>query len=151
MLRSRYAPYVAHLYIFAVLGIGTFGVVASGSVRSSVVFLFIGGVAAAGTFLGRTALIVASAYTVAALAVLAWAETQGLFHKASFAIGLNVWATQATCIVVVGIMVYFNRVRSEQAHQQEVGELRRGRHSNWSATSRSERSARVLSLHARCP
>ena len=144
MLRSRYAPYVAHLYIFAVLGISTFGVVASGSVRSSVVFLFIGGVAAAGTFLGRTALIAASAYSVAALAVLAWAETQGLFHKASFAIGINVWATQATCVVVVGIMVYFNRVRSEQAHQKEVGELMRWKALELERDLAIERSARFF-------
>lgn len=123
LLRSRYAQFVAHLYIFAVLGIGTYGVVASGSVRSSVVFLFIGGVAAAGTFLGRAALIAATTYSVAALGGLAWAEAQGLFQKTSFSVGVNVWATQATCTVVVGIMVYFNRMRSENAHQRELQEL----------------------------
>ena len=144
VLRSRHAQFVAHVYIFAVLGIGTYGVVASGSVRSSVVFLFIGGVAAAGTFLGRTALIAATTYSVAALGGLAWAEAHGLFHKTNFAVGLNVWATQATCTVVVGIMVYFNRMRSEQAHRRELDELQHRQGIERERDRAQERFARIF-------
>ena len=144
LIRMRRGIYIAHGLIFALLILATQGVISSGSVRSSIAFLFVGGVAAAGSFLGRKALFAATAYSVAALAILNWAEVAGWIHKGNPQVGLKVWATQATCIVVVGIMVYFTRERARKAHQFQVQELLRRKETEQERDQAKERFARIF-------
>jgi PAS domain S-box-containing protein len=144
MIRIRRGKYLPHGIIFAALLVATQGVIASGSVRSSVAFLFVGGVAAAGSFLGRKALFAATVYSVSALAALNWAEVSGWIHKSNPEVGLKVWATQSICIVVVGIMVYFTRERARKAHAFQVQELLRRKATEQERDQAKERFARIF-------
>jgi PAS domain S-box-containing protein len=144
LIQAKYTRYIAHAIIFSVLFIGSLGVIASGSVRSSVVFLFIGGIAAAGSFLGRRALLIATGYSVIALAALNWAEVQGYIHKANPEVGVKVWATQSICIVVVGIMVFCTRTRAEQAHRIQLDEVLRRKETEQERDQAQARFARIF-------
>jgi PAS domain S-box-containing protein len=144
LIHTKRTRFVTHGIIFAVLIMGTFGVIASGSVRSSVVFLFVGGVAAAGSFLGRRALLLSVGYSVVALAALNWAEVAGYIHKPNPGVGVKVWATQSICIVVVGIMVYFTRARAKQAHRFQVQELLRRKETEQERDQAQARFARIF-------
>lgn len=144
LIHTRRMPYLAHGMIFSVLLVATLGVIASGSVRSSVVFLFVGGVAAAGSFLGLRALLVATVYSVVALAALNWAETVGYIYKSNPQVGLKVWATQSICIVVVGIVVYFTRSRAKQAYRFQLNELLRRKETEHERDQAQARFARIF-------
>ncbi|AOW13849.1 hypothetical protein LPB72_01445 [Hydrogenophaga crassostreae] len=144
LIRTNNARYLTHGVIFVVLIVGTLGVIASGSVRSSVVFMFIGGVAAAGSFLGRRALMAATGYSVVALAALNWAEVAGYIHKANPGVGVKVWATQSICVVVVGLMVYFTRSRAQQAHRFQLNELLRRKETEHERDQAQARFARIF-------
>lgn len=144
LIQSARNPYIAHGLIFALLGVATQGVIASGSVRSAVTFLFVGGVAAAGSFLGRKALIAATVYSVVALGALNWAEIAGLIYKSNPQVGLKVWATQSISIVVVGIVVYFTRSRANEAHKAQVNDLLRRRETEQERDQAQARFARIF-------
>ena len=144
LIHTKRTRYLAHGIIFAILIVGTLGVIASGSVRSSVVFLFVGGVAAAGSFLGRSALVLSVGYSAVALGALNWAEVAGYIHKVNPQVGLKVWATQSVVIVVVGMMVYFTRARARQAHHFQVNELLRRKETEQQRDQAQARFARIF-------
>lgn len=144
LIQVDHGRFIAPGLIFAALGVATQGVIASGSVRSAVAFLFVGGVAAAGSFLGRRALFVATGYSVAALGILNWAEVAGFIQKTNPQVGLKVWATQSISIIVVGIVVYLTRARASEAHKLQVNELLRHRETEQERDQAQARFARIF-------
>jgi PAS domain S-box-containing protein len=122
------AQYVAHLIVFGTLAIAVNSVLTYGSVRTAVGFLFVAAVAGAGTFLGRTALILTVAASVGALGVLTLAEVNGwLSATPYFEVGLRVWITHSATLVVVAVMAYYSRrqLRDSFLRQSEELELRK--------------------------
>jgi PAS domain S-box-containing protein len=118
--RTRYAPY---LMGFGVLFAATFGVYAFGSVRSASAFIFVASVAGVGSLLGFRALLASVLLSVIALGGLTWAEVEHLLPEPNMQVGLKVWLTQSTCILIVATMVYYSRMRARQALQQQLDEL----------------------------
>ena len=136
---------VAALVILGVLATATFSVIAYGSVRTAVNFLFVAAVVGAGIFLGRRALLASVVVTAALLGLLGWIEAQGGFaHTPNFSMNLRVWLTQATTLVVVGLVVMHGRAVSLRALQRLRHELER-RHQTEQERDRSlERFTRIF-------
>jgi PAS domain S-box-containing protein len=120
--------YVAHLIVFGTLLTAITAVLTYGSVRTAVGFLFVAAVAGAGTFLGRTALVLTVVASVGSLGLLTLAEYQGwLSATPYFEVGVRVWITHSATLVVVAVMVYHSRrqLRDSFARQTEELELRK--------------------------
>lgn len=125
LIQAGRTRYTAHLMGFGVLLIATFGVYSFGSVRSASAFIFAAGVAGVGSLLGFRALLASVLISVLALGGLTWAELHHLLPTPDMQIGLKVWVTQSTCILVVATMVYFSRLRSRKAWQDQNEEIER--------------------------
>jgi PAS domain S-box-containing protein len=122
-IRRGNATYLPHVMVFAVLTAASVAAVANGSVRTAGSFLYVGAVAGAGIFLGRNALIGSVLYSVVSLGLLNLAEQNGLLRKPNFDVGLAVWLTHSTVLVVVAILVYYSRMRARAAYAQQTTEL----------------------------
>jgi len=147
MLRRGHTRYVAHALVFAVLLSAVFAVLAYGSVRTAGVVLFVAAVAGAGIFLGRTALVGSVAFSVAALGLLSYAETRGWLHPAGFDVGISVWLTHSTTLVLVGIMVFYSRMRARQAFDRQMQELELRRRTEQERDRSLERFALIFSTN----
>jgi PAS domain S-box-containing protein len=123
MLRKRYTRYMPHTIVFAVMAAACIAVLAFGSVRTAASFLFVAVVAGAGVLLGRSALIATVGISSAVLGGLTIAEHQGWLHAPNFGVGLTVWLTHTATLLVVAILVFYSRGRSEQALQRLQQEL----------------------------
>ncbi|MDO9434807.1 PAS domain S-box protein [Hydrogenophaga sp.] len=126
MVRWDRMRYVPHLIVGGTLGAAILSVISYGSVRTAVGFLFVAAVAGAGTFLGRTALIVTVTTSVVALGILTLAESQGwLSATPYFEVGVRVWITHSVTLIVVGVMVYHSgrQLRDAFERQKEALEL----------------------------
>ena len=110
LLRFGYSRYVPHLIVFGILFAAILGVLTFGSLRSSGVMLFVAGVAAAGVFLERGALLASVAFTCCAMAVLLWIEQHGWMHP-------PVMQVNATTVVVY--MATFG-MAEQQLYSSEV-------------------------------
>lgn len=128
-LRRRWlsSETVVAVIIVGVLATATFSVVVYGSVRTAVNFLFVGAVVGAGIFLGRRALVLTVVLTVLLLGLLSWLELhQGFGVRApDFSTSLRAWITQATTVVVVGLIVMHGRAINLRALQRLRHELER--------------------------
>ncbi|MDG5975716.1 multi-sensor signal transduction histidine kinase [Hydrogenophaga taeniospiralis CCUG 15921] len=147
MLRRGYTRYVAHVLVFAVLLSAVFAVLAYGSVRTAGVVLFVAAVAGAGIFLGRAALVGSVAFSVAALGLLSYAETRGWLHPSGFEVGLSVWLTHSTTLVLVGIMVFYSRMRARQAFDRQMHELELRKRTEQERDRSLERFALIFSTN----
>lgn len=114
MLRKRYTRYMPHAIVFTVMAAAIIGVLAFGSVRTAASFLFVAVVAGAGVLLGRSALIATVGISSAVLGGLTIAERQGWMHAPNFGVGLTVWLTHTATLLVVAILVFYSRRRSQQ-------------------------------------
>jgi PAS domain S-box-containing protein len=139
--RPRYAP---HLLGFGVMIAAAFGVYTFGSVRSGASFIFVAGVAGIGSLLGLRALLASIVISVGTLGVMTWAELAGWLPAPNMEVGLKVWVTQAACILVVAAMVYFSRVRTHAAWQQQLSELEARMEVEQERDRALERSARIF-------
>ncbi|MDO8904877.1 PAS domain S-box protein [Hydrogenophaga sp.] len=136
--------YIAHVMVFAVLGVAVVGVLAFGSVRSSSSFLFVAAVAGAGIFMGRRALIAAVAFSVISLGGLMAAEANGLLRPVTFQVGLKSWWTQAITLIVVAAMVFHSRLQNEKTSAELTGELERRKLIEKKLDRNQERFARIF-------
>lgn len=144
LIRRGYTRYNAHIMVSLVLLVACFGVVAIGSVRGAVAFLYVGAVVGAGIFLNRNALIATVAFSATALAVLTVAELHGYLPQHNLEVGLKTWLTQTATLVVVAIMVYFSRHRAKQALQLQMNELLRRQELEAERDQHLERFARFF-------
>ena len=136
---------VAALVILGVLATATLSVVTYGSVRTAVNFLFVGAVVGAGIFLGRRALVLAVLATVALLGLLNWIEArEGFGPTPDFSVNVRVWLTQATTIVVVGLVVMHSRAVTHRALQRLRHELERRRQTEQERDRSLERFTRIF-------
>jgi PAS domain S-box-containing protein len=118
-------PGIEYFLLFGMLTIATYGVYAIGSVTSPLLYFYVAGVAAAGTFMNRRMLILTIAFSLIALAVLATAEVRGLLPAYVVKVNWRHWFTQGIVIVVVGAMVFYNRQRIRKATQSRNKEITR--------------------------
>lgn len=121
---------VAGAVVAGVLGTATASVIAYGSVRTSVNFLFVGAVVGAGIFLGRRTLLAVLLGTVALLGVLIAIESGPGFGGPlpDFGVGLRVWFTQAVALAAVGLMVMHIQAVNQRALRRLREELERRQH-----------------------
>ncbi|QCB45919.1 PAS domain-containing sensor histidine kinase [Hydrogenophaga sp. PAMC20947] len=136
--------YTAHILGFGAMGAAIFGIYSFGSVRSVAAFIFVAAVAGFGSLLGFRALLVSIAISVVSLGVLAWAELQGWLPTPNMQVGLKVWATQSTCLLVVAALVYFSRRRSDTAWQHRLEELETRKAIEQERDRALDRSARIF-------
>jgi PAS domain S-box-containing protein len=144
LIRTGRTRYTAHLMGFGVLLIATFGVYSFGSVRSASAFIFAACVAGVGSLLGFRALLASVLLSTIALGTLTWAELHHLLPQATMGVGLKVWLTQSTCILVVATMVYFSRLRSRKAWQDQNEEIERRKATELERDRSLERFARFF-------
>jgi PAS domain S-box-containing protein len=144
--QRRLAPEaVAALVVLGVLGAATVSVLAYGSVRTAVNFLFVGAVVGAGIFLGRRAMVGVLLGTLCLLAVLIAIESRGGLGAApDFSVGLRVWFTQAVALAGVGLMVMHSRALNQRAVLRLRDELERRRQSEQERDRSLSRFARIF-------
>ncbi len=123
LVRRGYTRYMPHLMVYSVLMAANLAVLAYGSVRAASGFVFVAAVAGAGVLLSRTALVGSVVFSVASLGALTLAEIQGWLHPPNFNVGVKVWITHATVLIVVAILVFYSRSRAEAAFQRQLEEL----------------------------
>ncbi|WP_137919630.1 PAS domain-containing sensor histidine kinase [Hydrogenophaga sp. 2FB] len=142
--RMHYAP---HVIVGGTLGAAILSVLTYGSVRTAVGFLFVAAVAGAGTFLGRTALIVTVATSVGSLGLLTLAEAQGwLSATPYFEVGLRVWITHSVTLVVVGVMVYHSGRQLREAFERQKAALELHKKAEQERDRNLERFARIFHI-----
>ncbi len=138
--------YTAHILGFGVMAAASFGIYSFGSIRSGASFIFVAAVAGMGSLMGLRALLTSVVISVASLGVLAWGENAGWLPTPNMQVGLKVWVTQATCILVVAAMVYFSRLRTHAAWQQRLTELEARKAVEQERDRALERSARIFRI-----
>ena len=114
--------------VFIGLLMAVAGILAMGTVRAAVGFVFVGAVAGAGIFLDRKGLIVTVISSVTALALLTWLETQGLLREADSQVGWASLLVHVSTLVVVARIVYYSRSREHRAMQRFISEFEQRRH-----------------------
>ncbi|MGE0097602.1 MAG: PAS domain S-box protein [Hydrogenophaga sp.] len=145
LVRTERERYVAHLIVLGTLLIAISSVITYGSVRTAVGFLFVAAVAGAGTFLGRTALILTVIASVGALGVLTLAEHQGwLSATPYFEVGVRVWITHSATLVVVAVMAYHSRRQLRESFARQSDELERRKKTELERDRNLERFARIF-------
>lgn len=125
LLKLGHKRLLPAMMVGVVLVAAVVAILAYGSVRTAAGFLFVAAVAGAGIFLRRRALFVTVTLSITTLGVLTWAENRGLLKAADFRVGLTVWLTQTMTMVVVAIMVFYSRTKTQAALNQLREELER--------------------------
>lgn len=143
-LRFGYSRYVPHLIVFGILFAAVVGVLTFGSLRSSGVMLFVAGVAVAGVFLERGALLVSVAFTCCAMAVLLWIEKNRWMHAPVMHVTATTVVVYMATVVVVAIVVYYSRQNSHRANAQLLSELEAHRRTEQERDRSQERFARIF-------
>jgi PAS domain S-box-containing protein len=123
LLRRGYSRYVPHLIVFGTLMAAVIGVLSFGSMRSAATVIFVAGVAAAGVFLERSALIASVIFSFCAMLLLLWAEQQGLMHEPVMRVNVNTTLVYMITTLVVAIMVYYSRQALDRANKRLQAEL----------------------------
>lgn len=144
LLRSRRSYLVPHLMVFGVQAGAVAAIVAHGSIRSSGVVLFIGAVAGAGIFLGRTAFLVAVAISTLSLTALLLAEQNGLITATRPTADYATLLTHLLALYIVAIMVYHSRRSTLSAHRRLIDELQARRKTEAERDRSLDRFARIF-------
>jgi PAS domain S-box-containing protein len=139
--RARHTPL---LLVFSLLVAADLAVMAHGSVRTAAGFLFVAAVVGAGIFLQRRALIAAVVFSAGSLAVLTWAEVRGWLPTPDFSVGLKVWLTHSFTLVVVGVIVFHSRMRTQIAYLGQQDEYERRKRTEQERDRNLERFARIF-------
>ena len=116
---------IAVVVIALVAAIG--GVLAMGTVRAAMGFVFVGAVAGAGVFLDRKALIATVVLSALSLSVLTWLETQGMLRMTDTRVGLPSLMVHVATLLVVAQIVYFSRSRERMAVERYITEYEQRR------------------------
>lgn len=139
--RARHTPL---LLVFSLLITANLAVLAYGSVRTAAGFLFVGAVAGAGIFLQRRALIAAVAFSAGSLGLLTWAELRGWLLTPDFSVGLKVWLTHSFTLMVVGVIVFHSRQRTQIAYQGQQNEYALRKRTEQERDRHLDRFARIF-------
>ena len=110
---------LTHIVVFGTLGVSIYGVIAFGSVRTSGSVLFVAAVAAAGTFLGKRALIASVVISVASLGLLNFAENLNYLQPKSLKVGFFTWYVHTSVLIVVAGLVYYAKTQSRRAFSKQ--------------------------------
>ena len=144
MIRLGQLRYVAHAAVAGMLVAALASIIAFGSLRAPGILLFVAAVVAAGTFLGRLALVLSVAFTACSLTILLWFEQKGLLLAYPMKADLRTLMTYLTITVGVAAMVYYARERTQRAHQQLLAELEARRIAEQERDRSNERFARIF-------
>jgi PAS domain S-box-containing protein len=83
-------------------------------------------------------------FSLLALGGFTVAEVQGLLPSHNLQVGLKVWLTQGSTILVVAVMVYYSRVRARNALQLQLAEFERRKSTELERDRSLERFARIF-------
>lgn len=135
---------LAPMMVGVVLIAAVIAVLAFGSVRTAASVLFVATIAGAGIFLSLRAMVIAVSLSIGALGLLTWLETQGRIGPANFGVGMTVWLTHASTLIVVAIMVFYSRSITQDALEQARSELERRMRSEKERDRNLERLTRIF-------
>lgn len=123
LLRSGHERQAVHLVVFGVLGAATVASISMGSVRAAGVLLFLGAVVGAGIFTGRRTMLGTVFGAIALITALTLAEWNGWLAPRNLRTGPAALLTYIATLVVVALMVYYSRRRSEETMERLSAEL----------------------------
>lgn len=144
LLRLGHRNLLAPMMVGVVLIAAVIAVLAFGSVRTAASVLFVATIAGAGIFLSLRAMVIAVSLSIGALGLLTWLETQGRLGPANFGVGMTVWLTHASTLIVVAIMVFYSRSITLDALEQARSELERRVRSEQERDRNLERLTRIF-------
>jgi len=136
--------YAAHLVIVGVMAAATASALSFGSVRAAGVMLFLASVAGAGIFTGRRSLIATVIVSITLIFALMLAESQGWLVARNARSGVPAFLTYIVTILVVALMVYYSRSRTEQTLSELTAELDNRRHTERERDRSLERFRRIF-------
>lgn len=119
LVRTGKTAQVPNLLIFSVLLAGIGGTVAQGTVRSGAVLVMLAAVVASGTYLSHRAVVLCASVTIGSLALINWAEREGLLNPAELINDWPLWLTQSAVLISLLIMVFYGRSRLEVAYKNQ--------------------------------
>ncbi len=144
LIKLGYLRYTAHLVIVGVMMAATASALSFGSVRAAGVLLFLGAVAGAGIFTGRKALIATVGVAITIIVALVFAEWQGWLVPRSARSGPPALVTYIVTILVVALMVYYSRSRTDQTLTELTTELDNRRRTEKERDRSMERFGRIF-------
>ncbi|MDP2035040.1 MAG: PAS domain S-box protein [Polaromonas sp.] len=125
LLHRGYYQWTSYLLVYSLIGMSAAGMVAYGSVRSTLLLGFVGAVIAAGMMQGKKSLISAVVLSSLVLGLLAWAEQAGLLGRADFTMNLRFWLVGVLMLTGIAGSVYTSRQVVLRALREQHAELRR--------------------------
>ncbi|MDI1268268.1 MAG: PAS domain S-box protein [Polaromonas sp.] len=125
LLHRGHYQWTGYLLVYALIGLSAAGMVAYGSVRSTLLLGFVGAVVAAGMMQGKKSLISAVVTSALALGLLSWADQAGLLGKADFTVNLRFWLVTVLLLTGIAGSVYTSRQVVLRALREQHAELRR--------------------------
>ncbi|MDO8388657.1 MAG: PAS domain S-box protein [Polaromonas sp.] len=125
LLHRGHYQWTSYLLVYSLIGMSAAGMVAYGSVRSTLLLGFVGAVIAAGMMQGKKSLISAVVLSSLVLGLLAWAEQAGLLGKADFTMNLRFWLVGVLMLTGIAGSVYTSRQVVLRALREQHAELRR--------------------------
>ncbi|MFN3568980.1 MAG: PAS domain S-box protein, partial [Polaromonas sp.] len=125
LLHRGHYQWTSYLLVYSLIGMSAAGMLAYGSVRSTLLLGFVGAVIAAGMMQGKKSLISAVVLSSLVLGLLAWAEQAGLLGKADFTMNLRFWLVGVLMLTGIAGSVYTSRQVVLRALREQHAELRR--------------------------
>ncbi|MDP1566423.1 MAG: PAS domain S-box protein, partial [Polaromonas sp.] len=125
LLHRGHYQWTSYLLVYSLIGLSAAGMVAYGSVRSTLLLGFVGAVIAAGLMQGKKSLISAVVLSSLVLGLLCWAELAGLLGPADFTVNLRFWLVTVLLLTGIAGSVYTSRQVVLRALREQHAELRR--------------------------
>ncbi|MDP3247361.1 MAG: PAS domain S-box protein [Polaromonas sp.] len=125
LLHHGHYQWTTYLLVYSLIGVSAAGMVAYGSVRSTLLLGFVGAVIAAGLMQGKKSLISAVVLSSLVLGLLCWAELAGLLGQADFTVDLRFWVISVLMLTGIAGSVYTSRQVVLRALREQHAELRR--------------------------
>lgn len=125
LLNRGHYEWTSYLLVYSLIGLSAVGMVAYGSVRTTLLLGFVGAVVAAGMMQGKKSLIAALVTSALALGLLCWSEQAGLLGTADFTVNLRFWLVSVLLLTGIAGSVYTSRQVVLRALREQHAELRR--------------------------
>ncbi|MDP2254939.1 MAG: PAS domain S-box protein, partial [Polaromonas sp.] len=125
LLHLGHYQWTSYLLVYSLIGVSAAGMLAYGSVRSTLLLGFVGAVIAAGLMQGKKSLISAVVLSSLVLGLLCWAELAGLLGPADFTVNLRFWLVTVLLLTGIAGSVYTSRQVVLRALREQHAELRR--------------------------
>lgn len=117
------ARHLTTVVIFAIQAATIYIVTDFGSIRAAGSVIFLATVVAAGTFLGRAAIVASLLISIVSLGLITLAEIKGLLHPFSLQVSFISWSTHGAVLTSVAILVYYARNRTREAYEVQIRAL----------------------------